>query len=295
MDSMNAKSAPLDWKTVSLRMFAATVASLIFALNFKSFIQAGDLFPGGFNGIARLIQRCALEFWGVEIPFAPVNLLLNAGPAWIGFKFIGKRFTFYSCVVTVLTSVFTDMIPSFNITEDILLICVFGGLVHGFGAGVCLWGHVSGGGTDFIAIALAERKNIDSWNYILCGNIVVLLIAGLLFGWDRALYSIIFQFTTTQVVKMMDPEGRRATLLIVTGHEQAGGVCAQIQDIHHSATLMKGVGLYNGDSCVMIYSVVRSSQLRGLIRKVRQADPNAFINVIRTEKLMGNVYRSPRE
>ncbi|MCI8423998.1 MAG: YitT family protein [Lawsonibacter sp.] len=274
---------------------AVTAASFIFAANFKSFIQTGDLFPGGFNGLTRLIQRCALEFAGVELPFGPINILFNIVPAVISFKFIGKRFTLFSCLTILLTSIFTDLLPSWSITEDILLICVFGGLINGFAAGLCLRMRVTAGGTDFIAIALSERKNVDAWNYILCGNIIMLAVAGLLFGWNRALYSILFQYTTTQVIRILDPSSRRATLFIVTGREAAGGVCAQIQETNHTATLVEGVGLYNGDPCVLIYSVVESGQLRRLIRDIHQSDPKAFVNVIRTDKLAGRFYRRPRD
>ena len=283
------------WQEVGKRLLVITVYSIIMALNYKSFVQAGDLFPGGFTGLTRLAQRCAQEFWGVTLPFAPINLVLNAIPAVVSFKLIGKRFTMYSCLAIVVSSIFTDLVPSVPVTEDILLICVFGGLINGFSISLCLQARITSGGTDFIAIALAERKNINAWNYIFCGNVVMLMVAGALFGWDRALYSIIFQFASTQVVRMMDPDGRRMTLFIVTGREKAGGVCAQIQDTRHTATLIEGVGLYNGEPCVMIYSVVGSNQLRRLTRKVKQADPQAFVNVIRTEKLMGNFYRDPRD
>jgi len=276
-------------------MLVIMVYSVIVALNCKSFVHAGDLFPGGFTGLTRLLQRCAQEYWHITLPFAPLNLLFNAIPAAVSLKLIGKRFTMYSCLAIVFSSFFTDMIPAVPVTEDILLICVFGGLVNGFAISLCLQVRITSGGTDFIAIALAERKNINAWNYIFCGNVVMLMVAGALFGWDRALYSIIFQFTSTQVVRMMDPDGRRMTLFIVTGREKAGGVCAQIQDTRHTATLIEGVGLYNGEPCVMIYSVVGSNQLRRLTRKVKQADPQAFVNVIRTEKLMGNFYRDPRD
>ena len=287
------KNGPL--REAGLRMLVIMVYSVIVALNFKSFVQAGDLFPGGFTGLTRLLQRCAQEYWHITLPFAPLNLLFNAIPAAVSLKLIGKRFTMYSCLAIVFSSFFTDMIPDVPVTEDILLICVFGGLVNGFAISLCLQVRITSGGTDFIAIALAERKNINAWNYIFCGNVVMLMVAGALFGWDRALYSIIFQFTSTQVVRMMDPDGRRMTLFIVTGREKAGGVCAQIQDTRHTATLIEGVGLYNGEPCVMIYSVVGSNQLRRLTRKVKQADPQAFVNVIRTEKLMGNFYRDPRD
>ena len=277
------------------RVGVITLSSLIVAVNLKSFVAAGDLFPGGFTGITRLIQRCGLEFAGIELPFGPVNLILNAIPAAISYKLVGKRFTLYSCLSIVLTSIFTDLVPALDITEDILLIAVFGGMINGFAVSLCLGVRVTSGGTDFIAIALSERKNVDTWNYILCGNVALLTIAGYLFGWDKALYSMFYQYASTQVVKTLDPDGRRATLLVVTGRESAGGVCAQIQDTHHTATLIEGVGLYNGDPCVMIYSVVADSEVRTLARKIRHSDPKAFVNVLRTERVVGNFYRRPKD
>ena len=277
------------------RVGMIALSSLIVAINLKSFVAAGDLFPGGFTGITRLIQRCALEFAEVELPFAPINLTLNAIPAAISFKLVGKRFTLYSCLTIVLTSIFTDLIPAFAITEDKLLICIFGGIINGFAGCLCLWVRVTSGGTDFIAISLSERKNVDAWNYILCGNVIMLMIAGALFGWEKALYSMLFQYATTQVIRMLDPDGRRATLLIITGRESAGGVCAQIQDTNHTATLIEGVGLYNGEPCVMIYSVVNDGEVRSLAQKIRQSDPKAFVNVLRTQRVVGKFYRRPRD
>ena len=284
-----------ELKEFLIRVLMILLSSLIISVNFKSFVSAGDLFPGGFTGITRLIQRCALEYANVELPFAPINLAFNAIPAAVSYKLVGKRFTMYSCLHIVLTSIFTDMMPALDITEDILLICIFGGIINGFALSLCLGVRVTSGGTDFIAIALSERKNVDAWNYIFCGNVVMLAVAGYLFGWDKALYSMLFQYATTQVVKMMDPDGRRATLLIVTGRETAGGVCAQIQETNHTATLIEGVGLYNGEPCVMIYSVVNDGEVRSLARKIRMSDPKAFVNVLRTQRVVGKFYRRPRD
>lgn len=282
-------------KEFAVRVGVITLSSLIVAFNLKSFVAAGDLFPGGFTGLTRLIQRCALEFAGVELPFGPINLALNAVPAAISYKLVGKRFTLYSCLTIVLTSIFTDLVPALEITEDILLICIFGGMISGFAVSLCLHVRVTSGGTDFIAIPLSERKNVDAWGYIFTGNVILLAVAGALFGWDKALYSMLYQYAATQVIKIMDPDGRRATLLIVTGRETAGGVCAQIQETEHTATLMEGVGLYNGEPCVMIYSVVSDSEVRTLARKIRQSDPKAFVNVLRTERVVGKFYRRPRD
>ena len=153
------KNSPL--REAGLRMLVIMVYSVIVALNFKSFVQAGDLFPGGFTGLTRLLQRCAQEYWHITLPFAPLNLLFNAIPAAVSLKLIGKRFTMYSCLAIVFSSFFTDMIPAVPVTEDILLICVFGGLVNGFAISLCLQVRITSGGTDFIAIALAELGNIS--------------------------------------------------------------------------------------------------------------------------------------
>lgn len=117
------------------------------------------------------------------------------------------------------------------------------------------------------------------------GNVVMLAVSGALFGWDKALYSILFQFASTQVIKLLDPSGRRATLFIVTRRETAQAVWQQIRDTHHSATLFQGTGLYDGEERVMLYSVVGGNQVRALIHRVRQTDPHAFVNVMRTDQV----------
>lgn len=292
---MNTFSGKNTWQDALIRVLVIAASSLIIALNLKSFVQAGDLFPGGFTGMTRLIQRVFLENFSVELPFAPINLALNAIPAAISFVLVGKRFTLYSCLSIALTSIFTDLVPSIAITEDTLLICIFGGLINGFAVSLCLYVRATTGGTDFIAIALSERKNIDAWNYILCGNVIMLMIAGMLFGWDKALYSILFQYASTQMIRMMDPDGRRSTLLIVVENDHVEEICEIIRQTHHSATLIDGVGMYNGTPCTMIYSVVEDSMVRSLSHQVRQVDQKAFVNVLRTEKVVGKFYRRPRD
>ena len=96
----------------------------------------------------------------------------------------------------VLSGALTDILPGYAITYDTLLISIFGGLINGLVISLCLAVNATTGGTDFIAIFLSDRKGIDSWNMILGLNVVILAIAGVLFGWDKALYSIIFQYTS---------------------------------------------------------------------------------------------------
>ena len=269
-------------------------ASFLMALNIKSFVRTGGLYPGGATGLALLIQRAADMFLHITIPYTIVNILLNAIPVYIGFRFIGKKFTMYSCLMIVLTSVLTDMLPGYAITYDTLLISIFGGLINGFVIGLCLHMNATTGGTDFIAIYLSEKKEIDSWNVVLGINVVILAAAGVLFGWDKALYSIIFQYTSTQVVHILYRKYQHETLFIVTN--KATEVYEVISKMsNHGATIMEGEGSYEHQERKIVYSVVSSAQSKSIIREVKKADPHAFVNAIKTEQIAGRFYQKPNE
>lgn len=285
---------PISGRERLRRLSLIVLASVIMAVNIKSFVEAGGLFPGGFNGLTLLIQRSAQQFFGLSVPFTAINFALNVVPVVVSFRLIGRRFTLYSCLVIVLTSVLTDVIPSMPLTDDVLLVCIFGGIVNGFAISLCLLGRATSGGTDFISVALSERLGVDAWNYIFLGNCVVLVVAGLLFGWDKALYSIIFQFASTQVVHLLDPRFKRTTLFIVSSNAQA--VYEHIKSTtHHGATLFRGVGLYNGEEREMIYSVIAGDQVKTVTRQVREIDVHAFINILKTDQVAGNFYQRPHD
>lgn len=276
------------------RILVVCIASVIMALNIKSFVRTGGLYPGGATGLALLIQRAADMFFHVEIPYTVVNVVLNAVPVYIGFRFIGKKFTIYSCLMIVLTSVLTDILPGYAITYDTLLISIFGGLINGFVISLCLMVNATSGGTDFIAIFLSERKGIDSWNMVLGLNVGILAVAGVLFGWDKALYSIIFQYTSTQVLHFLYRKYQQQTLFIVTNKAQE--VYQAIARItNHGATIMEGEGSYEHEERNVVYSVISSAECKPVMQAIRKADPAAFVNVVKTEQILGRFYQKPNE
>ena len=276
------------------RIIVILIASLLMAGNIKTFVRAGGLYPGGATGLTILIQRAAELFLHVEIPYTLVNVLLNLVPVFIGFRFIGKKFTLCSCLMILLTGMFTDLIPGTAITYDTLLISIFGGIINGCAISICLLVGATTGGTDFIAIYLSERKGMDSWNLVLGLNVLILGAAGLLFGWDKALYSIIFQFVSTQTLHMLYRKYQQQTLFVVTNHPEE--VCDAISRAsNHGATVLEGEGSYEHCERNVVYSVVSRAESKRVIQSVRQVDPVAFINAIRTEQLSGRFYQKPEE
>ena len=276
------------------RLLLVLVGAFVMALNIRIFVRAGDMFPGGFNGLTLLIQRTASQYLHIELPFSLINLLLNAAPAVISFLYIGKKFTLYSGLMIVVSSILTDLLPGFEITSDPLLISIFGGIINGCAISLCLFANATSGGTDFIAIFFSERKGIDTWNYIFLGNVAMLIVAGLLFGWDKSLYSIIFQFASTQILHMLYKRYQKQTLLIITDHPQE--VYQTIRDnTHHDATQFEGVGCYEGQEKHMLYSVVSADEAKRTIDGIRKVDPAAFINCLKTEQITGRFYNRPND
>ncbi len=276
------------------RVFLVIVASLIFSVNIKTFVHTGGLIPGGATGLTLLIQEIFDKFFSITIPYTPVSIIVNAVPVYIGFRFIGKKFTALSCAVIFLTGILTDLIPSYTLTNDILLICVFGGLINGVAISLCLFADATSGGTDFVAIYLSEKNGMDSFNVVLVINAIILTIAGFLFSWDKALYSIIFQYVSTATIHILYRKYQQSTLFIVI--REPARICEIIFDLsHHGATIMDGDGSYEHDEKKVVYSIVSSQEANKIVTAIRDSEPDAFINVFKSERIIGKFYRVPKD
>ncbi len=276
------------------RFAVVTLAAILMALNLKSFVQIGGLFPGGATGLAVLIQRSCRVYFNISVPFSLVNLLLNSIPVYIGFRYIGKKFTLFSLWMILVNSIMTDLIPAFEITYDPLLISLFGGLIGGVSVSMCLSVDATSGGTDFIGIYLSQKKNMDSFNVILYFNAAMLAVAGLLFGWDKALYSIVYQFVSTEVIHTLYRNYQQQTLFVVTDHPTQ--ICKVIYDTcKHGATILDGKGSYEHDEKKLVYSVVTGEDAKVVIPKIHEADSKAFVNSFRSSEIRGNFYQRPKD
>ncbi len=276
------------------RASVCAAAGLIMALNINTFVHAGELIPGGFSGLTILLQNICSRFFGINIPYSPVYILMNLIPAAVSFKKIGKRYTIFSFITIVATGLLTDILPQYPVTSDLLLISVFGGIINGFAVSLCLIAGATSGGTDFISVAISEKYHIDAFNYILAFNAVMLTADGFIFGWEKALYSIIFQYTSTQIINLIYRRYKRNTMFIITDFPKE--VADTINKLtRHGATRIAAHGTYNDSERQMIYSVVGTDELKKLIKEIKKIDANAFINVVRTDRLIGNFYMTPKD
>ena len=271
------------------RFLIVSIAAALMAVNIKTFVHAGGLLPGGFTGITLLLQEIFIKFAGIKIPFTVFYWGLNLIPAIICFKYVGKLFTLLSIWMIILSGILTDLIPDITVimTDDTILCSIFGGLLNGFAITLCLLAGATSGGTDFISIYVSEKTGRSIWNMILIFNVAVLGIFGLLFGWERALYSIVFQFATTQLLNALYKRYQKSTLFIISDHTDE--LIKVIRDVTgHDATLFTGVGCYKGAERKMLYTVISSDEEFKLVRSIKEADPGAFVNSLQTKMLKGN-------
>ena len=247
------------------RLITVVLASLLMAINIKTFVRTGGLYPGGATGLTILIQRISQMYLPHEIPYSPINILLNAIPVYIGFRFIGKKFTFFSLIMILLTGFFTDMMPAHVITYDTLLIAVFGGIINGVVISLCLSVDATTGGTDFIAIYLSQKRGMETWNLILGFNVLTLY-----------------------------RDFQRQTLFIVT--DKAEEIAKMIFDeTHHGASIMHAEGAHEHKNHQVLYSVIAADGARHVIKRIRDIDEHAFVNSIRTTELAGRFYMKPKD
>lgn len=281
-------------KQVFVTFACIVIGSFIMALNIKTLVKSAGLFPGGFTGVTILIQRIMLHYFNIEISYGVLNFILNALPAFIAYKYVGKKFTLYSIIGIFLTGAFVDFIPLFKMNGDLILLSLFGGIINGIAITVLLKGNLSSGGTDFLAMAASNKWKIATWNYVLIFNALIIVISGILFDWNVALYSIIFQYCSIQVINTFHVRYKKVCVYIISDKSVEIGD-ALISEIHHGVTKFNGVGCYSNTKREMLYTVISEEQLRKVVKLIRKIDQCAFVNVVKTEQINGLFYLDPFE
>ncbi len=281
-------------RTDCRRIGIVLVAGFLMAININTFVSAGGLYPGGVSGLTVLIQRLCASYLDIQVPFTAINVALNAVPFYIGFRYLGRRFTLLSLLMVMASNILVDILPSPSITTDPLLTSVFGGILSGIAVGICLRENASSGGLDFIAIWLADKKGIDTYDMMMVFNAILYIVAGVCFGWDKALYSMIFQYVYTQVLHLLYQRYQHQTLLIITEYPyEVGEIIRKV--CNHSSTILEGVGAYERKERYVVYSVVSKTDKSQVMKAVKKLDPKAFIDVLKTDELSGNFYYKPHE
>ncbi|MBT2697092.1 YitT family protein [Bacillus sp. ISL-40] len=268
------------------KMVVVAAGSLLVALAMNLFLIPANIYSSGFTGIAQLLSKVLSDYTPIHVSLGLLLLLLNIPVAILGWKKVGKSFTVYSFISVALSSLFLILIPIKQVSNDILLNAVFGGVIQAVGVGITLKWGASTGGVDIIAMVLSRMKDKPIGPYMLVINGVIIITAGFLYGWEKALYTLVTLYTSTRVIDAIHTRHAKLTAIIIT--KKADVMKKAIQEkLVRGITILPAKGAFSNEAREMLMVVITRYELFDLERILKEVDPNAFTNIIQTTNIYG--------
>ncbi|MEH7375329.1 YitT family protein [Neobacillus drentensis] len=268
------------------KLAVVAAGSLLGALAMNLFLVPANIYSSGFTGIAQLLSKVLSDYTPIHVSLGFLLLLLNIPVAILGWKKVGKSFTVYSFISVALSSLFLILIPIKQVSNDILLNAVFGGVIQAAGVGITLKWGASTGGVDIIAMVLSRMKDKPIGPYMLVINGVIIITAGFLYGWEKALYTLVTLYTSTRVIDAIHTRHAKLTAIIIT--KKADVMKKAIQEkLVRGITILPAKGAFSNEAREMLMVVITRYELFDLERILKDVDPNAFTNIIQTTNIYG--------
>lgn len=270
------------------KIFVIAIGSLIYSIGIIWFLEPLELYSGGISGIAQLTINAMVKFAGVSINLGLLIFILNLPILVFGFFKMTKKFVYYSIYSIVLQSLFIGLLPiNIFLENDLLSNAIVGGILIGIGAGLNFRVGASSGGMDIVFQYLAFKKNITVGTLGISLNILIVSIAGFMFGWPIAIYTIIRIILTSLVIDKVHTAYNYIKLEVITekGEEIANLLVTRTK---HGVTVSKGTGAYSHKEKDILHTIISSYEFNRFIRLIREIDKDAFISVSTVKKVVGN-------
>ncbi len=262
------------------------IGSILAAVGLEIFLVPNNIIDGGIIGISIITSYLT------KLPLSLFVIVFNIPFLIFGYKQIGKTFVFTS-LFSILSLSFwlTVFHPVPGLTNDILLASIFGGIVLGIGVGLIIRYGGSLDGTEMVAIVINKRTAFSVGETVMFFNIFILSSAGLVFGWDRSMYSLIAYFIAFKVIDVtiegLD-EAKAAIIISVNGDD----IAATIMDrLGRGVTFLEGKGGYEKNQKVILYVVVTRLEIAKLKSIIHEKDENAFVTINDVSDVMGGKHR----
>jgi uncharacterized membrane-anchored protein YitT (DUF2179 family) len=267
--------------------------ALVQAVGLRLFMVPAQLASGGLSGISQLINHFTGWPIGVMVFIGNIPLFL------LGWRMLGgRRFAIRTLVAVAAYSIFTEAVlwlpffPKDGITNDLVLNSLYGAVVSGIGYGLVYRAQGTSGGSDILARILNRWRGIPMTQSYLITDTLVILAAGFIFGWQKALYALIVLYVSGLVVdSTLEGAGTVRTAMIVTDK------CKEIADrvleeMERGMTILEGTGAYTGERRPVLYCVITRSEVQHLKTLVHEMDPNAFMVIGMAHEAVGEGFQT---
>ena len=291
-------------KKFSVRWFRSWVyiilGAFLLSVGFVLFITPYNIVPGGVYGTG-----IVLHYLFPNIQVGTFGLILDVPLLITAFLVFGAKFGAKTIVAAILTPVMMNTLTyligenpvtmlggSINLSNDILLSCIFGGVLIGVGQGLILLTHATSGGTDIIAMVVHKFTRLPIARCLLIVDSCVVLIGLIVLkDWRIPLYSLITLYVATQVIDyVLDGGGSNKALLILSAkYEQIRGMI--LDNLERGGTYIHATGMYSGQDKNMIFVVVDRNQLPVVQDYIRDIDDRAFMVVMNAHEIYGEGFK----
>ncbi|MDQ1910051.1 YitT family protein [Paenibacillus sp. GD4] len=280
------KHAKLTTLKLLRRIFFLTLGAILVSVGLEIFLVPNSIIDGGVVGISIISSYL---FGG---PLGLYLLLLNLPFLFVGYKQIGKTFALSTLFAVIIMSIGTYKLhPVAPLTIDPLLAAVFGGIIVGIGVGMVIRSGGSLDGTEIVAILVSKKSPFSVGEIVMFFNFFILGSAGFVFGWDRAMYSLIAYYIAFKMIDLtIEGFGESKSIWIISDSVRDIGD-AIIQRLGRGVTYLSGEGGFTGDDKQVIFCVVTRLEEAKLKSIVEEIDPTAFLAVGNIHDVKGGRFK----
>lgn len=264
-----------------LRLIFLTCGAFIAGFAIEGFLIPNEMIDGGIVGISIMTSYLTGANLGLLL------ICINLPFIFLALKKLGKMFVFNTIFAISMLGLSVNFFRGHHVTDDLLLATVFGGVVLGIGVGVVLRNHAAMDGTEILSIRLAKKIGFSIGEIIMFLNIFIYSAAGFLYGWDRAMYSVLVYFITYKVIDIvLEGLNESKSVTIISDKSELIGNDI-IQKLGVGITYLSGRGGYTGAEKEIIYCVISRLEISKLKEIVRDIDMSAFIAIETVHEVEG--------
>lgn len=263
-----------------------TIGAVMTAVALECFLLPNTVLDGGVNGISIIISKL------FDLPLSILVVLLNIPFMYIGYKHLGKAFLFRTIYAIVAFSLFLELAAELGtFTEEILLATVFGGMILGVGVGLIIRFGGCIDGTESLAMVISKKTNLSVGQIVLIFNLVIYTCAGFIFGFDRAMYSLLTYVITFKAIDTVSEgleQAKAALIVTAKGTKLSKEI---YEKLGRTTTTIRGKGLISGEKEVL-YCVLTRIEIFELRHLVEKMDESAFVTILDVSDIIGNHIKS---
>lgn len=268
------------------RIIFVSIGAVLMGVGLELFLVPNQITDGGVTGISIILSHIA------GVPLGVFLFILNLPFLIMGYKQIGKTFALTTLLGVAIMSLSTALLhPVAAFTENTFLAAVFGGIILGIGVGLVIRFGGSLDGTEIVAILLNKRTPFSVGEIVMFFNLFILSSAGFVFGWDRAMYSLIAYYVAFKMIDItLEGLNDSKSVWIISDNHKAIGD-ALLSRLGRGVTYMQGEGGYSGDEKKVIFTVITRLEEAKLKSIVEEHDPQAFLAIGNIHDVKGGRFK----